>query len=52
MGQWLTIILIVAIGVLLIAPNLFGAGLGRLVADLWVTVMGAVAGLIGGVFGA
>lgn len=26
--------------------------LGRLVADLWITVIGAVAGLLGGLFGA
>ncbi len=34
----------------LLVPS-FALGLARLVADLWVTVMGAVAGLIGGIFG-
>jgi len=34
----------------ILAPNAFAAGVGRLLADLWVTVMIAVTGLLGGVF--
>ena len=34
----------------LLVPGLV-AGVGRLVGGLWVTVMGAVAGLLGGIFG-
>ena len=34
----------------LLVPGL-AAGVGRLVGGLWVTVMGAVAGLLGGIFG-
>jgi hypothetical protein len=44
------IIAAVAIALILLVPG-FATLLGRLVADLWVTVMGAVAGLLGGVFG-
>lgn len=41
----------VAVAAFLLAPS-FAGGVGRLVGGLWVTVMGAVVGLIGGMFGA
>jgi len=44
----------VAAGVLALALVLvpsFAAVVGRLVGGLWVTVMGAIAGLLGGMFG-
>lgn len=44
------IIAAVAIALILLVPG-FATLLGRLVADLWVTVMGAVAGILGGVLG-
>jgi hypothetical protein len=44
------IIAVVGIALVLLVPG-FATLLGRLVADLWVTVMGAVAGLLGSVFG-
>jgi hypothetical protein len=44
------IIAAVAIALILLVPG-FATLLGRLVADLWVTVMGAVAGILGGVMG-
>ncbi len=47
-------VLMVAAGVLALALVLvpsFAAVVGRLVGGLWVTVMGAIAGLLGGMFG-
>jgi hypothetical protein len=44
------IIAVAAIALVFLVPG-FATLLGRLVADLWVTVMGAVAGLLGGLFG-
>lgn len=44
------IIAVVAIALVLLVPG-SATFLGRLVADLWVTVMGAVAGLLGSFFG-
>lgn len=41
----------VAIVAMALLPFLIAGGAGRLVADLWVSTMGAVAGLIGGLFG-
>lgn len=38
------------VAALLIAPSL-AAVLGRLIGGLWVTVMSAIAGLLGGMFG-
>jgi hypothetical protein len=46
----LVAILVIAV-ILIFAPNVFAVGFGRLLADLWITVMGAVAGLLGGVLG-
>lgn len=44
------IVLIVGFAVALLVPG-FATLLGRLVANLWVTVMGAVAGILGGFMG-
>ncbi len=40
-----------ALLVVLLAPLLFAGGLGRFVGGLWVTVMAAIAGLLGALFG-
>lgn len=48
LGVALVVALVLAAALLLV-PS-FAVGLGRLLADLWVTVMGAVAGLLAGVF--
>lgn len=42
----------VALLAIALAPLLMAGGVGRFVADLWVTTMSAVAGLLGGLFGA
>lgn len=34
-----------------LSPNLFAASFGRMLADVWVSTMAAIAGLLGGVFG-
>jgi len=49
LGALLIVVLIVAVAVLLV-PS-FATILARLVADLWITVMSAVAGLLGGIMG-
>ncbi len=46
----LLIVALVIIAALLLVPS-FATLLGRLVANLWVTVMGAVAGILGGLMG-
>ncbi len=48
--RMLLIVALVIIAALLLVPS-FAALLGHLVADLWVTVMGAVAGILGGLMG-
>ena len=40
-----------ALAVALLLPLAMAGGLGRLVGGLWVTVMGAVAGLLAAMFG-
>jgi hypothetical protein len=45
------IIAVVAVALVVLLPG-FATLLGRLVGGLWVTVMGAIAGLLGGFFGA
>ena len=47
LGAMLVAVILVVAAVMLV-PS-FATGLARLIADLWVTVMGAVAGLLGGV---
>ncbi len=49
LGALLIVVLIVAVAVLLV-PS-FATILARLVADLWITVMSAIAGLLGGIMG-
>ena len=49
LGALLIVVLIVAVAVLLV-PS-FATILARLVADLWITVMSAVAGLLGWIMG-
>ena len=44
------IVVIVGFAVALLVPG-FATLLGRVVANLWVTVMGAVAGILGGFMG-
>ncbi|MGD9968089.1 MAG: hypothetical protein AB7T59_16340 [Hyphomonadaceae bacterium] len=50
--SWLRLALLgvaVVAAITVLAPNAFAAGIGRVLADLWITVMAAVAGLLGGV---
>ncbi|MGD9980374.1 MAG: hypothetical protein AB7H66_06440 [Hyphomonadaceae bacterium] len=50
---WMLTLLFAALAIVavaILAPNALAAGVGRMLADLWVTVMGAVTGLLGGVF--
>ena len=49
LGALLIVVLVVAAAVLLV-PG-FTTILARLVADLWITVMSAIAGLLGGIMG-
>jgi hypothetical protein len=44
------IAVLVVLGLALLLVPSVAAGLGRLVGGLWVTVMGAIAGLLGGMF--
>lgn len=44
------IVTLVAVALAFLVPG-FATIVGGLIADLWVTVMSAVAGLVGGVFG-
>lgn len=44
-------IVVVAAAVLVFAPNLISAWLGRLVGDVWATALSAVTALLGGLFG-
>jgi hypothetical protein len=44
------IVAMVIVAALVLVPSV-AAGLGRLVGGLWVTVMGAVVGLLGAMFG-
>jgi hypothetical protein len=46
-GVWFLVIVACAIVLVLLAPG----AVGRLVGDLWITTMGAVMGLLGGVLG-
>lgn len=48
-GGLIVVVLVIA-AALLLAPN-FATLMGRFVANLWVTVMGAVAGILGGLIG-
>ena len=45
------VIAAITIAIALLVPG-FATILGRLIANLWVTVMGAVAGILGGLMGA
>ena len=40
------------VGCLLLLPALFGLGMGRILADVWVSVMGTVINLVRAMFGA
>lgn len=51
-ARWVWVAAGLALLVLVIAPGAMSAGLGRLIGDLWVTVMSAVLGLFGRLFGA
>jgi hypothetical protein len=48
-------LLLCALALLLLAaivlPNLFAVGVGRVLADVWVSTMAAVAGVLGGLIG-
>jgi hypothetical protein len=44
------IVALVAIALVFLVPG-FATVIGGLIANLWVTVMGAVAGILGGFFG-
>jgi hypothetical protein len=49
-------LLVCALALLVLAaillPNLFAVGVGRVLADVWVSTMAAVAGVLGGLIGA
>lgn len=44
------VVIVVAIAALLLVPG-FATIIGRMIANLWVTVMAAVAGILGGFMG-
>ncbi|MBL8538225.1 MAG: hypothetical protein JNM59_12535 [Hyphomonadaceae bacterium] len=50
-GRRLLLLGALALAAFAFAPFLAAGGAGRLIANLWVSTMGAVAGLIGGLFG-
>ena len=47
-AAWLIVAALLAAAVIL--PNVMAGGLGRVLADVWVSTMAAIAGLIGGLF--
>jgi hypothetical protein len=49
-GLWLLGIVLLVAAALLLVPGA-AAGAGRLIGELWVSTMGAVFGLIGGLLG-
>lgn len=51
LGSLLILALVVLVVILVLAPSVAAAGFGRLVADLWVSTMAAIAGLLGGIIG-
>ncbi|MBN8606875.1 MAG: hypothetical protein J0L81_08150 [Caulobacterales bacterium] len=48
-ATWLIVALLLAAAIIL--PSVMAGGLGRVLADVWVSTMAAIAGLIGGLFG-
>ena len=50
-SRTLLILAAAALIALALSPLLVAGGVGRLVADLWITTISAVAGLLGGLFG-
>lgn len=44
----LLILMLIAVIAIVLAPAAVAAGAGRLLGDLWVSVMGAIVGLFGG----
>lgn len=46
--RWALIAVLVIVALLVLAPAAVAAGAGRLLGELWVTVMGAIVGLFGG----
>jgi lauroyl/myristoyl acyltransferase len=50
-ARFALLVIVIALAAVVLLPNAFAAGFGRLLADLWVSTMSAIAGLLGGVFG-
>ena len=48
LGRILLILALLAALVLIFAPAAVASGAGRLLGDLWISVMGAIVGLFGG----
>jgi len=48
LGRIALILVFVAAIAIVLAPAAIAGGAGRLIGDLWVTVMGAIVGLFGG----
>ena len=46
----IAIAIVVVLGLATVLVPSLALGLGRLIGGLWVTVMGAIAGLLGGIF--
>lgn len=42
---------LIAVGVLLLAPNLLGAWVGGLIGQVWATALAAITALLSGLFG-
>lgn len=49
-SRTLWLIVITALAAAIILPGFMAGGLGRVLADVWVSTMAAIAGLIGGIF--
>jgi hypothetical protein len=47
----LTAFVVIAVGVLVLAPNLLGAWVGALVGQVWATALAAITALLSGLFG-
>jgi len=42
---------LIAVAALVLAPDLVGAWLGRLIGEIWATALGAITALLSGLFG-
>ena len=42
---------VIAVGVMVLAPNLLGAWVGAIVGEVWATALSAITALLSGLFG-